>query len=142
MAVGMSQGPELDRVREQLYRYVPKVSVHNEFRAWEVLETLIEKILEYYPTTIEQDEAIIEENELENQLGRDKLNAVIYRKAEKQVLQVYRHYASLVKKLIVMEPEDAKNEFLAMKNWRYFNHFKEYFEKEMYQLMLLQNKWI
>ena len=88
--------------------YTPLISLENEVAAWKYIGKLVEDKLNAYPNTIEQDNDIIERNELDNDIGTNKLNCVKFRKSEKNVLHLFKDYANLLIKLSEMSLDDAK----------------------------------
>ena len=63
---------------------------------WKFFETNIDECLSQYPTSLEEDIAILETDDKENTLGFNKRNCVTYRKMDKLLLHEFKDTANKV----------------------------------------------
>lgn len=79
-----------EQLKTKLIGYVPPVSLKNELATWNLIKSVVNDRLKAYPTTVEQDNDIIERQDLENEIGTNKLNCVKFRRSEKVVLHLFK----------------------------------------------------
>lgn len=53
----------------------------------------MDKALDKYPNSLEEDILILEQDTKENNLSNNEKNCILYRKIEKQILNTFKDYA-------------------------------------------------
>ena len=103
-----------------------KISLKNEVLVWKLIEKTVDESLAKYPTTIEEDIAILDKDEAENNaLGFQIRNCILYRKGEKVVLHFLKNCAKKAYSLCKMTQKEAKKE---INQWKGMEHCDAYFK--------------
>ena len=76
--------------------FMDVVSLDNEEGAWRVIEDAVDATLAKYPTTLDEDREILDEDKTENTLGKNKTNCILFRMSEKMVLLQIKDWADKV----------------------------------------------
>jgi len=72
------------------------VSLDNEESVWRTIEDAVDAALAKYPTTLDEDREILDEDKTENALGKNKTNCILFRMSEKMVLLQIKDWADKV----------------------------------------------
>ena len=68
---------------------MPPISIDNEKDAWQYIKAIALQNLKNYPNSLEEDNEILEQDDLDHKLGFNKRNCVIFRMTEKKPLHYF-----------------------------------------------------
>ena len=91
---------------------------------WGIISKYFGYQLGAYPTTLEEDEAILAQQEKDNKLTDNQAACVLFRLGEKKVLTTWRDYATTFDKMFKMSEKEARkayntNQFLKVNASKY-----------------------
>ena len=112
--------------------YMSVVSLDNEESAWRTIEDAVDATLAKYPTTLDEDREILEEDKTENSLGKNKTNCILFRMSEKMVLLQIKDWADKIMQVTRLDMEEAVE---LVKTWENKGNFYHYFEHTICPLM-------
>ena len=105
-------GTEYDSDEEE-HLYTPKkemtfISIENELKMWSHLHQQAKQALADYPTTIEEDEAMLAKHTQENILTLNQKHMLIFRLGEKKVYASHIDFTTSIINLFGMSLKDAR----------------------------------
>jgi len=102
------------------------LNLDNEKKMWKKIEEVVDESIAKYPTTLEEDNAILEKDDQEQTLSYNERNCILYRQGEKIILHFLKTCSQRFVKLLGMSQKDAKKEVNSYKGFEvchdYFRH--------------------
>ena len=98
---------------EEENNYHPKtclgfISRENEIKVWTMINKKAKSTIEGYPTSIEEDEALLAQDDAENKLTSNQKNCLIFRLGEKRVFLNHIDFTNQMLALFDMPLKEAR----------------------------------
>ena len=122
--------------------YLQSFSRENEADCWRHISQIANESLNKYPTTIQDDNKILEEDDKKPSLGKNKRNCVLFRKIEKEIFHYLRDCARKVESLIKLSLVEADAKMLEYSTQQKddqsgdFEFFEMYYKNTLQKLLI------
>ena len=124
-----------DRLDIKASTHLPPLSLQNEVSAWKRIAASADAALALYPTTLQQDTAILEIDRKENNLSESNRNCVKYRRSEKVILHFLKDCAQ---KVMILSQKTQREARAALDEWKDmygYLTFQRYYEDVLSKLL-------
>lgn len=109
------------------------ISLVNEVKVWIRIQGIVNQALSRYPTSLEEDNDLLNKDDAENIFTSNEKNCVLYRQGEKIILTFLKTAAERFLKLLSMSQKEARKE---VNSYIGFEPCADYFRHTILQLLV------
>ena len=113
------------------------MSVQNERKVLQLIHQVCTAALKQYPTSLQEDIAILAKDDIEHNLSFNLRNCVLFRQGEKEVLHYYIEFSDYMSSLLGMKFREAKKETQQLP--KQFESARDYIHQSIMPLLLVVN---
>ena len=108
------------------------MSINNEIKTWNKISEVCQSMLDKYPTSFEDDQKILDDDDANHNLTQNQRNCVLYRHGEKKILHFLIDTSQKIIPLLGMNFKDARKEVNGYKD---FDGCLEYVKNVVYPFL-------